>query len=117
MGQTALMGWLADAGLRNLALEEIVDGFSRRLNDLGVPVARVFVGMNTLHPMMRARSLIWDRAAGLNAHFEFGHVDIDALMRRLGVRLEGGVARFDDAAPLAPVRDAIVPPVPPRTPR
>ena len=78
MGQTALMGWLADAGLRNLPLEGIVDGFSRRLNDLGVPVARVFVGMNTLHPMMRARSLIWDRAAGLNAHFEFGHVDIDA---------------------------------------
>jgi hypothetical protein len=51
-----LAGWLADLGLRNLPLEEMVDGFSRRLNDMGVPVARTFVGMNTLHPMVRMRS-------------------------------------------------------------
>jgi adenylate cyclase len=75
---TALTDWLADAGLRNLPLEDIVDGFSRRLNDMGVPVARVFVGMNTLHPMVRMRSLIWDRAGGTNARFEFGHIDIDS---------------------------------------
>ena len=37
---------------------------SRRLNDAGVPVARIFVGMNTLHPLVLARSLIWDRATG-----------------------------------------------------
>jgi adenylate cyclase len=75
---TALADWLADSGLRNLPLEEMVDGFSRRLNDMGVPVARTFVGMNTLHPMVRARSLIWDRATGPGARFEFRHVDIDA---------------------------------------
>jgi adenylate cyclase len=74
----ALGDWLADAGLRNLPLEQIVDGFSRRLNELGVPVARTFVGMNTLHPMLRAHSLIWDRARGANERFEFGHVDINA---------------------------------------
>ena len=54
----ALADWLADSGLRNLPLEEMVDGFARRLNDMGVPVARIFVGMNTLHPMVRVRSLI-----------------------------------------------------------
>jgi adenylate cyclase len=69
--------WLADAGLRNMPLEEIVDGFSRRLNELGVPVVRSFVGMNTLHPMVRARSLIWDRAAPEITHFEFSHAGID----------------------------------------
>jgi len=74
--------WLADAGLRNLPLEQIVDGFSRRLNELGVPVARTFVGMNTLHPMVRLRSLIWDRDIGPNARFEFRHVDIDAPILR-----------------------------------
>jgi adenylate cyclase len=73
-----LTDWLAYAGLRNLPLERIVDGLSRRLNDIGVPIARTFVGMNTLHPMMRFRSLIWDRATGPNARFEFQHVDIDA---------------------------------------
>jgi adenylate cyclase len=73
-----LVGWLAEAGLRSLPLEEIVDGFSRRLNELGVPVARTFVGMNTLHPMVRLRSLIWDRAEGPSTRFEFRHVDFDA---------------------------------------
>jgi len=71
-----LSDWVADAGLRNLPLEEMVDGFARRLNDAGVPVARVFVGMNTLHPMVRARSLIWDRATGPAAHFEFQHTEV-----------------------------------------
>ena len=78
MQLTALADWLAESGLRNLPLEEMVDGFSRRLNDMGVPVARTFVGMNTLHPMVRARSMIWDRATGLGPHFEFGHGDIDS---------------------------------------
>jgi adenylate cyclase len=74
----AVTDWLADAGLRNLSLDDIVDGFARRLNEAGVPVARVFAGMNTLHPMVRARSLIWDRATGPAARFEFGHLDINA---------------------------------------
>jgi adenylate cyclase len=73
----ALAHWLADSGLRNLPLEELVDGFSRRLNEEGVPVARVFVGMNTLHPLVRARSLIWDRTTGPSTHFEFQHAEID----------------------------------------
>jgi adenylate cyclase len=74
----AVTDWLAEAGLRSLSLDDIVDGFARRLNDVGVPVARVFAGMNTLHPMVRARSLIWDRATGPATRFEFRHVDIDA---------------------------------------
>jgi adenylate cyclase len=78
MDDTPLTAWLADAGLRNLPLEELVDGFSRRLNEIGVPVTRMFVGMNTLHPLVRARSLIWDCATGPSTHFEFKHNEIDA---------------------------------------
>jgi adenylate cyclase len=70
--------WLAEAGLRSLSLDDIVDGFARRLNEAGVPVTRVFAGTNTVHPMVRARSLIWDRATGLGTRFEFHHVEIDA---------------------------------------
>ena len=66
-----VLAWLAEAGLRNLPLEEMVDGFARRLDQAGVPAARLFVGMNTLHPLVLARSLIWDRATGPAAHFEF----------------------------------------------
>ena len=100
----ALADWLAEAGLRNLPLERIVDGFSRRLNDLGVPVARTFAGMNTLHPMVRFRSLIWDRATGPNARFEFRHVDVDAPIIRqspFAPMLAHGIAekRYDLTSP------------------
>ncbi|MPZ33021.1 MAG: adenylate/guanylate cyclase domain-containing protein [Rhodospirillales bacterium] len=96
--------WLADAGLRSLSLDDIVDGFARRLNDVGVPVARVFAGMNTLHPMVRARSLIWERTAGLQARFEFRHVDIDAPIIRqspFDAMLRHGIAerRYDLSSP------------------
>ena len=72
-----VLAWLAEAGLRNLPLEEMVDGFARRLDQAGVPAARLFVGMNTLHPLVLARSLIWDRATGPATHFEFEHAEID----------------------------------------
>ena len=73
----ALSAWLAAAGLRNLPLEELIDGFARQLNEAGVPVARIFVGMNTLHPQVLVRSLIWDRATGPATRFEFQHAEID----------------------------------------
>jgi adenylate cyclase len=63
--------------MRNLPLEELVEGFARRLNGAGVPVARIFVGMNTLHPQVLVRSLIWDRATGPATRFEFQHGEID----------------------------------------
>ncbi len=78
MSPIVLTHWLADSGLRNLPLEELVDGFARRLNDAGVPVARAFVGMNTLHPLVRARSLIWDKITGPSTHFEFQHSEIES---------------------------------------
>lgn len=82
MKLSAVSDWLADAGLRSQSFDDIVDGFARRLNDVGVPVARIFAGMNTLHPMVRVRSLIWDRATGPATRFEFRHVDIDAPILR-----------------------------------
>lgn len=82
MRSVPLTDWLADAGLRNMSLETILDGFSRRLNHMGVPVARTFVGVSTLHPMVRARSLIWDRDTPEIEYFEFGHAGIDVPILR-----------------------------------
>jgi adenylate cyclase len=73
----SLSFWLAESGLRNLPLEELVDGFARRLGAAGVPVARIFVGMNALHPMVLARALTWDRATGPATRFEFQHAEIE----------------------------------------
>jgi adenylate cyclase len=69
--------WLADAGLRNLPLEELVDGFARRLDAASVPVARIFIGMNALHPMVLARALTWDRTTGPATRFEFQHAEVE----------------------------------------
>lgn len=77
MESRSLTDWLANAGLRNMSFEEMVEGFGLHLNEAGVRVDRMFVGMNTLHPMVRARSLIWDRAAPEITHFEFSHAGID----------------------------------------
>ncbi len=104
MKLAAVTDWLADAGLRSLSLDDIVDGFARRLNEVGVPVARIFAGMNTLHPMVRARSLIWDRAYGLATRFEFRHVEIDAPILRespFAPMLRHGIAerRYDLTSP------------------
>ncbi len=102
MTAIGMAGWLAQAGLRNMPLEELVDGFGRRLNEAGLRVERMFVGMNTLHPMVRARSLIWDAGAGIGQHFEFGHSEIDSKEIRnspFAAMLRDGIAerrcRFD----------------------
>ena len=58
-----------------------------------------------------------DRATGVpvlaELHARMGakaeDVDLDALWRRLGVRALGETVAFDDSAPLAAVRKAIVP--------
>ncbi|HEU5097274.1 MAG TPA: adenylate/guanylate cyclase domain-containing protein, partial [Reyranella sp.] len=78
MTSVALADWLVDSGLRNLPLEELIDGFGRRLNQSGIAAARLFVGMNTLHPLVRLRSVIWDRATGPATAFEFQHAEADA---------------------------------------
>lgn len=78
MTPSGLAEWLVEAGLGNLPLEELIDGFARRLNQLGVAAPRLFVGMNTLHPLIRAHSVIWDRATGPATRFEFQHAEADA---------------------------------------
>ncbi|MBN9560130.1 MAG: adenylate/guanylate cyclase domain-containing protein [Alphaproteobacteria bacterium] len=72
-----LTTWLAEAGLGNMPLEEMVDGFSRRLNRMGISIARTFVGTNTLHPMVSVRSMVWTRPSGPSERWEFDHVSVN----------------------------------------
>lgn len=109
---TSLATWLADSGLRNLPLEELIEGFARRLNESGVPVARIFAGMNTLHPMILARSLIWDRKTGPATHFEFEHADIDEPIMRespfADMLRRGATEQRVDLRPLVPAGEVPV---------
>jgi adenylate cyclase len=53
--------------------------------------------MNTLHPMVRARSLIWNSGEGVARHFAFGHADVDtALIQQspFAAMLRDGIAEL-----------------------
>ncbi|EWY36008.1 hypothetical protein N825_31800 [Skermanella stibiiresistens SB22] len=56
-----LMEWIVEAGLDGASETDLVDGFCRRLVEHGVPLTRVVVGIDTLHPVLEARMFHWHR--------------------------------------------------------
>lgn len=57
--------WLVKAGLDDIAPEVLVTDFCAQVVAAGIPLERVFVGMATLHPLLRARGYIWTQTGGL----------------------------------------------------
>lgn len=57
--------WLLSTGLDDTAPEALVSGFCDRAVEAGLPLQRVFVGMATLHPLVRARGYTWQEGQGL----------------------------------------------------
>lgn len=55
--------WLMSQALEDRQLEETVLGCFDRLYAAGVPLFRCFVAFRTLHPLYRARTIIWRRGA------------------------------------------------------
>ncbi len=58
---TSLQDWLVTEGLRGIGDVALLHGFCERLLAEGVPVFRVFVGSDMLHPTLAARTLRWRR--------------------------------------------------------
>jgi len=61
----ALTQWLATAGLLGYDVDALLEEFSERLVQAGVPLLRAHVAFNTLHPQFRAFSHTWRRGEGL----------------------------------------------------
>ena len=59
-----ISGWAIEEGLRGVSVEELVDGFCRRVVDAGFPARRFSMIIGTLHPRHGARSYVW-RPEGL----------------------------------------------------
>ncbi|MEO0634107.1 MAG: adenylate/guanylate cyclase domain-containing protein [Pseudomonadota bacterium] len=55
----SLIRWIVTAG-RLQGLRSLTDGLGPRLRDAGVPLMRLRIGMRTTHPLIAARSFIWD---------------------------------------------------------
>jgi len=89
---------------------------TRGLRDALRSVVATGANVETMWPLARVLET-GDRATGTKVmrelYDEFGprraQIDLAALFTRLGMRKENGVVRFDDSAPLAAIRDAILP--------
>ena len=59
-----LHAWLIKAGLAGESETALLDGFCRRANDSGLPIARGVMIIDTLHPAYEGRAFFWRREAG-----------------------------------------------------
>ena len=59
-----ILDFVTEAGLRGLSEAELVRGFCERLRSSGVPIARVMVLMDTLHPVHEGHVFRWRRDGG-----------------------------------------------------
>ncbi|MFD1624891.1 adenylate/guanylate cyclase domain-containing protein [Azospirillum griseum] len=55
----AILGWLLQEGRQCTEAETLVDEFGRRLNAIGVPLARSVLVLQLLHPQIRSMIHIW----------------------------------------------------------
>jgi adenylate cyclase len=67
--------WLVRAGLDDVAPENLIADFCAQVVVAGIPLQRVFVGMATLHPLLRARGYTWLVGEGLIGNDAMPHRD------------------------------------------
>ena len=60
-----LADWLMGEALVETDLETLLSGCSQRLGAAGVPVARLYLGFRTLHPLIQGMGYIWVEGAGI----------------------------------------------------
>lgn len=67
--------WLTQAGLAGTAETDIVDGFCERCVMAGVPLRRVNVLIDTLHPVHEGRLFRWGDTAAESSLLEYGRTN------------------------------------------
>jgi len=70
-----LSAWLMQAGLAGTADTDIVSGFCDRCVEAGLPLSRVHVLIDTLHPVHEGRLFRWGHGAHESALLEYGRTD------------------------------------------
>ena len=68
----ALAGWIAEIGLKGGAETSLLEGFCERAVAAGLPLARVMVFVDTLHPIHEGRAFRWERAKSTVTVNEYG---------------------------------------------
>ena len=68
----ALASWIANVGLRGAAETGLVEGFCGRAVEAGLPLARVVMFIDTLHPIHEGRVFRWERDKPVATVTEYG---------------------------------------------
>jgi adenylate cyclase len=71
-----LFSWLAEAALASSPVEEVLAGFTRRLNARGLGIGRAYLGIRLLHPLIKARGYIYRRAEDAVTGEEYAHAQM-----------------------------------------
>ena len=66
--------WITESALAGASEAALVEGLCGRLQDLGLGLSRVMVGIDTLHPVLGGRGFVWRRGVGVEPR-EFGRAD------------------------------------------
>jgi adenylate cyclase len=74
-----LSAWLTQAGLAGTSETDIVSAFCDRCAEAGLPLARVLVFIDTLHPVHEGRLFRWGFGPTESPLLEYGRTDPDAL--------------------------------------
>jgi len=73
-----LLCWLIAEGRVQRGADALLAALCRRLVEHGLPLFRASVHLQTLHPLLRARSFVWTRASGGVAVADHSHDTVDA---------------------------------------
>jgi adenylate cyclase len=74
---TDLCAWIAEAGLAGQSESATLDGFCERALEVGLPLARGNVVIDTLHPVYEGRAFVWKRKTKKTSLTEFGRGTVD----------------------------------------
>ncbi|GAB4233554.1 MAG: adenylate/guanylate cyclase domain-containing protein [Kiloniellaceae bacterium] len=85
--------WLTSMRLKQTPIPRLFEAYLRQLNTIGVPVDRSTLHLPQLHPQLRARTVVWEGAAGGATEIPRSHgIEQTELFLKSPVRLvfEGG---------------------------
>jgi len=71
----SISDWLVTGALESADLSDILDGLCDRLKAIGIPLKRVHVAMETLHPTIQAEAFRWI-SGSKREHEDFPHYDV-----------------------------------------
>lgn len=72
-----LVAHITAAGLAGLEESELLDMFCRRAAEIGIPISRALIVVDTLHPIFEGRVFRWSSEEGLGPVGEYGRVAED----------------------------------------